>query len=922
MRKKSFRATIFNEQGQLSVFYGMCLLLIVTSIAFTVNVGLFVKAKINLQNAVDAAAWSGASVQARQLTTIAYLNWELRNTYKEWMFKYYVLGNQGNPKTHNPTTPNMDFTMKASPLDPTQIDRYNVPSVCIEIQGTSTPMCPVFNVPGLPRFHKLGLTSLDDTVAQLSNTLISTKGADCSRRSDLNYLTLLRWVYGVPETPGAPPSNLIFARAPLIAANRTGAWIKAVELALRIRNLEKIMNLTPGDARTPVALCQSGSSCIPINTLYQNGAAHPLYERTVKAFWSAFRNLENNDPNADLKRTFKMTEIIPQSAISGGSTSTVSTIPVNNAALVGYKPYVDLHLHTVNMVALFTIFTSALGQVNINSTAMSTDASCGATKTALPIPVYPFGFVKNPEVLTYYAVKGEADYIGLFNPFSGDGSVHLFAFAAAKPFGGRIGPMIYMSNSANNSTKQQVFVRAQPPQRTYPYLSYISPFPNNRATANPSDPSARSGLYYVRGDPIPNPATSSFWISNGSLGSAIGGVPSGGNVVYGIPNMIYSNVALTAQSGGSQSIQEINPNLAPVGGKAPIENAGLFNAQQFKSFRSNFNLASIDQSIIKARAPTSYEAANYLIPTAHRQEGGGGGGLGPPDTPEMAVGQPGLIPGTSALSVTFPLFAPLWGDGGRGTYYHQSEIETVLADYIRQTTSSIQIYISALKDVATAIRSSMIYTPNGTYNPTPEQAGIDTNLYENAANEIYNPKDPCSSMAGKFEYFFLGSTNSAGVKCPGIDPLTLLIQNFWNQEQMRNNSFKDYYFVTYTSPLNTNSDYSPADMSRPSDKLMTAYLPGPAYGADTISGLFPHPYIQEARINARRNYYSTKFIAIKSLTDSGAHGILPYVSTGGSSFAIYSEKDHSTLAELQYTFANPIPPSIFSGVKPLRPVLE
>ena len=81
-----------NEKGQVSIFLGICMTVILTMLAFIVNIGLFVKAKINLQNAVDAAAWSGAAVQARQLSNIGYMNWELRNTLKEWMFKYYVLG--------------------------------------------------------------------------------------------------------------------------------------------------------------------------------------------------------------------------------------------------------------------------------------------------------------------------------------------------------------------------------------------------------------------------------------------------------------------------------------------------------------------------------------------------------------------------------------------------------------------------------------------------------------------------------------------------------------------------------------------------------------------------------------------------------------------------------------------------------------
>ena len=84
------------NRGQVSVFLGISLLIIISLLAFVINVGLFVKAKINLQNAVDAAAFAGAAAQARQLTNIGYLNYELRNNYKEWVFKYYVIGQSSN----------------------------------------------------------------------------------------------------------------------------------------------------------------------------------------------------------------------------------------------------------------------------------------------------------------------------------------------------------------------------------------------------------------------------------------------------------------------------------------------------------------------------------------------------------------------------------------------------------------------------------------------------------------------------------------------------------------------------------------------------------------------------------------------------------------------------------------------------------
>lgn len=97
---------------------GIALILVMGMLAFIINIGLFVKAKINLQNAVDAAAFAGAATQSRQLTNIANVNWEMRNTYKEWMFKYYILGQMGLVKGNNNlsdaalASPNVSFLLR------------------------------------------------------------------------------------------------------------------------------------------------------------------------------------------------------------------------------------------------------------------------------------------------------------------------------------------------------------------------------------------------------------------------------------------------------------------------------------------------------------------------------------------------------------------------------------------------------------------------------------------------------------------------------------------------------------------------------------------------------------------------------------------------------------------------------------------
>ncbi|MEI8347822.1 MAG: Tad domain-containing protein, partial [Pseudomonadota bacterium] len=164
------------QKGQLSVFLGISLLVVITLLAFVINVGLFVKAKINLQNAVDAAAWSGAAVQAKQLTTLAYLNWEMRNIYKEWMFKYYVLGQFSLSKTRlsagyslSNQGGGMNFMMDSfwpagSQYANSGTDKVNIPSVCLHFGNdvSAKNICEIYNVPGIPRFETVGIPGVSE----------------------------------------------------------------------------------------------------------------------------------------------------------------------------------------------------------------------------------------------------------------------------------------------------------------------------------------------------------------------------------------------------------------------------------------------------------------------------------------------------------------------------------------------------------------------------------------------------------------------------------------------------------------------------------------------------------------------------------------------------------------------------------------
>src|SRR3989344_5403987 len=108
MTKLRLRLTLLRRaDGQATVFMAIFITSMILVFAFATNIGMLVHAKINLQNAADAAAYAGAAVQARQMTAIAYLNWEMRRAVKQFLFNWMVRGNRAQscfPANSNGTT--------------------------------------------------------------------------------------------------------------------------------------------------------------------------------------------------------------------------------------------------------------------------------------------------------------------------------------------------------------------------------------------------------------------------------------------------------------------------------------------------------------------------------------------------------------------------------------------------------------------------------------------------------------------------------------------------------------------------------------------------------------------------------------------------------------------------------------------------
>jgi len=836
---------------------GITLILVMGMLAFIINVGLFVKAKINLQNAVDAAAFSGAAVQARQLTNIAYVNWEMRNTYKEWMFKYYVLGQLGLVKGNNNlsdanlrsggnvsfllTTPSVAGNAGTVESGGVGFDKYNIPTICVHNNST-TDICPLFALPGIPRFDAINIAGISEIHESFVNKLVEEKQDNCTERTQINFLAALSWAYssGVKSIPGAP----------LIVTNRAGAWPEALELAMRMRNLEMIVN------RPPVSdLNYNG-----LEALSQQGNDIGLNERPLKAYMSAFRNLgggkykdvlEAGGGGADaavdeLPATFKMTELSPQPYRAEPTSVSGFLIPQTFGYPGGFtaydKHYLDLQALPINFATMFTTFVS--GQNDFEN--IKSDAACRVSKSAIPIPGYLMGFVKNPQVVTYYAVKGDAKFTGLFFPFTGGGrgSFDLTAYAAAKPFGGRVGPKLFGFYDGNKG----LVARADDDSKSASYLSGI----DVELAAN-----------FKPGMPIPPSQT--FW-ANG-LTSLVGGVPGvNGQASFAIPNMIYdfrNDNDLQVQKGGSANKIQLVKAVSIPGSSIP-ENMGLYQPFQMQKLKEalggDFTGRSMTEddllkALVTSRQVTKYDAANYLIPNFNRATNG---------APENNV-----APTVKALSpistggYMYKLFAPLVGTNL--LYTTNNQVGNIVYGYMQANEDAIDVYLQALLDVGKTIYD----TPTGKGNATNLNAKAAQGIHANAGINT-SPIPPlltspnpelaagCNAkdMASKFNHFFRGKATACGVV-----PLEILMIEYVDKKNQGDGNY--YYTASYFNPL-------------PTKDIMTAYFPGARQGttddsdANALNPITGQPTTSQnsGPYSTRRNFYSTKFIPLNKLVQT------------------------------------------------------
>lgn len=112
MKKPLFTLSRKNQKGQVAIFVALIFQILFVFFAILINVGLLVHHKINLQQSADLAAYYGAMKQAESLNAIAHINFQIKQAWKLLAWRYRIVGSFGFQKTNDkPKLPVLPVTL-------------------------------------------------------------------------------------------------------------------------------------------------------------------------------------------------------------------------------------------------------------------------------------------------------------------------------------------------------------------------------------------------------------------------------------------------------------------------------------------------------------------------------------------------------------------------------------------------------------------------------------------------------------------------------------------------------------------------------------------------------------------------------------------------------------------------------------------
>jgi Flp pilus assembly protein TadG len=332
----------------MAIFVALIFQVLFVFFAMTINIGLVVHDKINLQNAVDLAAYYAAQRQAEWLNLIAHQNYQIRQAFKLLAWRYRVIGTMGVAQGGG-------HPARRQNAQPDQSDPViNVPVACIAYRENDNQWLDVpvrgeslcqMNLDPQRRQQIISMIRVPPVinifgpwnygVRDMSIAINNTIQARCQYYGALNYLfvnmakhgfrrdqyRLKQSILGIARNLAQPPNTLLDLNGDLVVTgaestfrkNLTAANAGSVQSFQLLNSLENItpeqwlneikinFNLMYADIEADTAQCQY----VPRNAHDLPRILGPINDLAQQAFGTTATDLQaqfQDPPATDLRR--------------------------------------------------------------------------------------------------------------------------------------------------------------------------------------------------------------------------------------------------------------------------------------------------------------------------------------------------------------------------------------------------------------------------------------------------------------------------------------------------------------------------------------------------------------------------------------------------------------------------------------------
>lgn len=181
---------IRNSRGQTAIFIALIFQILFVLFAMTINVALVVHDKINLQNAVDLAAYYAAERQAEHLNAIAHINYQIRQSWKllAWRYRFFSTMGFDRPANIHPARSGVvNDSVYPFALTPAMCVVYK-PTWFEAAPGQNLCNTPDLNIPPLPQVPLIaGFIGVNAAVTALASKLQQAFGNSCNMLGAYNW---------------------------------------------------------------------------------------------------------------------------------------------------------------------------------------------------------------------------------------------------------------------------------------------------------------------------------------------------------------------------------------------------------------------------------------------------------------------------------------------------------------------------------------------------------------------------------------------------------------------------------------------------------------------------------------------------------------------------------------------------------------